>query len=73
MPLAVVIVLVTISQRARFVADTSVLPARIPASLSLPILLGAAAALAVSTPRGFALPARILGRSWSVPATACCW
>ena len=69
-PLAVLIVLVTISQGARLVADTSVVPARIPASLSLPILLVAAAALMASTPRGFALLGCVLGRSWSAPAMA---
>lgn len=63
-------VLVVISQGARFVTDTSVLPGRIPASVSLSILLGSAAALAASTPRGFAVLASILGRRWSAPATA---
>jgi peptidoglycan/LPS O-acetylase OafA/YrhL len=67
--LALLIVLVTISQGAGL-ADTSVLPGRIPASLSLSIVLGAAAALVVSIPRGFALLACVLGRSWSAPATA---
>jgi peptidoglycan/LPS O-acetylase OafA/YrhL len=69
-PLAVLTTLVTISQGAHLVAATSVPPGRIPASLSLPILLGAAAALVASTPRGFALLAFVLGRSWSAPATA---
>lgn len=69
-PLAVLIVLVTISQGVRRVADTPVVPARILASLSLPIPLGAPGALMASTPRGFALLACVLGRSWSAPATA---
>ncbi|WP_293054883.1 acyltransferase [Mycobacterium sp.] len=67
-PLAALIALVTVSQGARLVTDTSRLPGRIPASLSLPILLGAAAALAVSTPRGFAVVSAVLGRTWSAPA-----
>lgn len=69
-PLAVVSALVVISQSSVLVADTSVLPGRIPASLSLPILLGAAAALVASAPRGFALLAFVFGRSWSAPAVA---
>jgi peptidoglycan/LPS O-acetylase OafA/YrhL len=68
-PLTLLSALVIISQGARFVADTSVLPGRIPASMSLSILLGSAAALAASTPRGFALLAAVLGRRWSAPAT----
>jgi peptidoglycan/LPS O-acetylase OafA/YrhL len=69
-PLVALMALVVMSQGAGFVADTSVLPGRIPASLPLPILLGAAAALMVSTPRGFALVAWVLGRTWSAPVTA---
>ena len=69
-PLVALIALVAMSQGADFVADTSVLPGRIPASLPLPILLGAAAALVVSIPRGFALVAWVLGRTWSAPVTA---
>jgi peptidoglycan/LPS O-acetylase OafA/YrhL len=69
-PLTLLSVLVVISQGARFVADTSVLPGRIPASMSLSILLGSAAALAASTPRGFAVLAGLLGRRWSAPVTA---
>ena len=69
-PLAALIVLVVISQGARLVTDTSELPGRIPASLSLAILLGAAAALVTSTARGFAALAWALGRTWSAPVAA---
>ena len=78
-PLVALMTLVAMSQGAGFVADTSVLPGRIPASLPLPILLGAAAALMVSTPRGFALVAWVLGRTWSAtviaefPRPPTCW
>lgn len=67
-PLLVLGLLIIVSQGARLVADTSVLPGRIPASMSLPILLASAAALTASTPRGFAVLAAVLGRSWSAPA-----
>jgi peptidoglycan/LPS O-acetylase OafA/YrhL len=63
-------VLVVASQVISAAADTAVLPWRIPATLALPILLGAAAALIVSRPRGFELLSPILGRVWSAPATA---
>jgi len=69
-PLTLLSVLVITSQSARFVADTSVLPGRIPASMSLSILLGSAAALAASTRCGFVLLAGVLGRAWSAPTTA---
>jgi len=70
LPIVVLIVLMTISQGARFFVDTSVPPGRIPASLSLPILLGAAAALAASAPRSFAILAWVLGWTWSAPVAA---
>jgi peptidoglycan/LPS O-acetylase OafA/YrhL len=69
-PLAVLTVLVTISQGTGLVADATVLPGRIPASLSLPILLASALALVVSVPRGFAAVGSTLGRVWSAPAAA---
>ena len=69
-PLAALVVLVVISQGASLVTDTSELPGRIPASLSLPILLGAAAALVTSNARGFAVVAWALGRAWSAPVAA---
>jgi peptidoglycan/LPS O-acetylase OafA/YrhL len=69
-PLLVLGALIVISQGSRFVLDTSVLPGRIPSSMSLSILLSCAAALTVSTPRGFALLASVLGRRWSAPAVA---
>jgi peptidoglycan/LPS O-acetylase OafA/YrhL len=70
LPLTVLGVLVVISQGARFVVDTSVLPGRIPASMQMSILLSSAAALLASNRRGFAVLASVLGRRWSAPATA---
>lgn len=69
-PLLVLSALIAISQGARFVLDTSVLPGRIPASMSLSILLACAAALTASTSRGFSLLAGVLGRRWSAPSVA---
>lgn len=69
-PLLVLSVLILISQGSRFVLDTTVLPGRIPSSMSLSILLACAAALTVSTPRGFAILASVLGRRWSAPIVA---
>jgi len=60
-------VLVTAEQLATAFADTSILGWRILTSLSLPILLAAAAAVALDTPRGFAALASVLGRRWSAP------
>ncbi|WP_425174608.1 acyltransferase family protein [Mycobacterium sp.] len=68
--LAALAVLVVISRAFSVAADTAVLPWRIPASLALPILLGAAAALIVSRRRGFELVSPILGRAWSAPVAA---
>jgi peptidoglycan/LPS O-acetylase OafA/YrhL len=68
--LAALAVLVVISQAVSAAADTAVLPWRIPASLELPILLGAAAALIVSRRRGFEVVSPILGRVWSAPVAA---
>lgn len=70
LPLAVLVVLVTVSQGFGLVADTTALPGRIPASLSLPILLASAVALVMSTPRGFGVVAAVLGWVWSAPAAA---
>jgi peptidoglycan/LPS O-acetylase OafA/YrhL len=46
------------------------MPSRIPASLSLPILLGAATALVTSTRLGFAVVSAVVGRVWSAPVAA---
>lgn len=69
-PLLVLAVLITASQAAGVITDTSKLPGAIVSSLSLPILVGAAAALVVSTPQGFARVATVLGRAWSAPVCA---
>lgn len=69
-PVTVLAVLVAISQGFGHLSDARALPGRIPASLSLPILLASAAALTASTPRGFAALATVLGRVWSAPVTA---
>jgi peptidoglycan/LPS O-acetylase OafA/YrhL len=69
-PLVVLAVLIAVSQGIGLVADASVLPWRISASLSLPILLGAAAALVLSTGRGFAAATPVVGRVWSAPVAA---
>ena len=61
-------VLIAAEQLATVFADTSVLGWRILASLSLPILLSAGAALAMNTARGFQLVASVLGHRWSAPA-----
>lgn len=66
-PLLTLAVLVAVSVAFRLLTDPTVMPARVPASLSLPILLGAAAALVVSTPRGFVLTSFAFGRFWSAP------
>jgi peptidoglycan/LPS O-acetylase OafA/YrhL len=69
-PLAVLAVLIAISQGAELIGDDSMLAWRIPASLSLPILLGAAAALVLNTRRGFDAVCAVLGRVWSAPLAA---
>jgi peptidoglycan/LPS O-acetylase OafA/YrhL len=69
-PLVVLAVLIGISQGIGLVGDSSILPWRIPASLSLPILLGAAAALVTSTRLGFAVLSAVVGRVWSAPVAA---
>ena len=73
-PLVVLAVLIGVSQSiglfGDLFADSSVLPWRIPASLSLPILLGAAAALVLSTRRGFEAASVVVGRLWSAPVAA---
>lgn len=68
--LVVLAVLIGVSQSVDLFADSSVLPWRIPASLSLPILLGAAAALVLSTRRGFEAASVVVGRVWSAPVAA---
>ena len=65
--LAVLATLIAISQGARMIADLSTVPWRIPASLSLPILLGAAVAIVLNDRRGFDAICTILGRRWSAP------
>ncbi len=71
-PLVVLAVLIAISEGVRcgWVGDSSIMPWRIPASLSLPILLGAAAALVTSTRLGFAVVSAVVGRVWSAPVAA---
>ena len=69
-PLVVLALLIAISQGIGLVGDSSVMPWRIPASLSLPILLGAAAALVTSTRLGFAVVSAVVGRVWSAPVAA---
>jgi peptidoglycan/LPS O-acetylase OafA/YrhL len=71
-PLVVLAVLIAIQQGVHhgLVGDSSMMPWRIPASLSLPILLGAAAALVTSTRRGFAVVSAVAGRVWSAPVAA---
>lgn len=66
--LAVLFVLVVVSVGAGMFLDTRVLPWRILASLSLPILLGAASAIVVNTRRGYAGVSAVLGWWWSAPA-----
>lgn len=68
--LAVLAILIAISQGVRLFADTSVLYWQILASPSLPILLGAAAAIIVNDRRGFDRASVILGRRWSAPIAA---
>jgi peptidoglycan/LPS O-acetylase OafA/YrhL len=69
-PLVALAVLIAISQGIGLVGDSSVMPWRIPASLSLPILLGVAAALVTSTRLGFAVASAVVGRVWSAPVAA---
>jgi peptidoglycan/LPS O-acetylase OafA/YrhL len=69
-PLAVLAVLIVVSQGTDLAADSSVMPWRIPTSLSLAILLGAAAALVLRTRRGFALMSAVAGHTWSAPVAA---
>jgi peptidoglycan/LPS O-acetylase OafA/YrhL len=69
-PLVALAVLIAISQGIGLVGDSSAMPWRIPASLSLPILLGAAAALVTSTRLGFAVVSAVIGRVWSAPVAA---
>nr|WP_268967815.1 acyltransferase [Mycobacteroides chelonae] len=66
-PLAVLFVLIAVSVGAGMFLDTRVLPWRIFASLSLPILLGAASAIVVNTRRGYAGVSAVLGWWWSAP------
>ncbi len=63
-------VLIAISQGVGLCADTSLLYWRILASPSLPILLGAAAAIVVNDPRAFDAVGAVLGRVWSAPIAA---
>ncbi|WIM85743.1 acyltransferase [Candidatus Mycobacterium wuenschmannii] len=70
LPLAVLVVLVTISQGTGLIADATALPGRIAASMSLPILLASALALIVGTPTGYAVVANVLARIWSAPLAA---
>ncbi|MBV0918697.1 acyltransferase family protein [Mycobacteroides chelonae] len=67
-PLAVLFILIAVSVGAGMFLDTRVLPWRILASLSLPILLGAASAIVVNTRRGYAGVSAVLGWWWSAPA-----
>lgn len=66
-PLAVLLGLVTILVATHVFADPQQMPWRIPASLSLSILLASACAVIVNDPRGFAVMAWVLGRRWSAP------
>ncbi|HUO39325.1 MAG TPA: acyltransferase [Mycobacterium sp.] len=68
--LGVLATLIAISQGVRLFADASELPWRIPASLSLPILLGAAAAIIVNDRRSFNAASSVIGRRWSAPIAA---
>lgn len=67
-PLTVLAALVAVSVSAAVFFDARVLPSRIFASLSLPILLGAALAIVVNTRHGYAAVDAALGWWWSVPA-----
>ena len=69
-PLVVLAVLIAMQQGVHhgLVGDPSMMPWRIPASLSLPILLGAAAALVTSTRLGFAVVSAVAGVSGSLVA-----
>ncbi|AMT73564.1 hypothetical protein ABG82_04785 [Mycobacteroides immunogenum] len=67
-PLAVLGALAAVSVGVGIFFDTRMLPWRILASLSLPILLGAAVAIVVNTRRGYAGAAALLGWWWSAPA-----
>lgn len=67
-PLTALLTLVALSVGAGVLFDAQVLPWRILASLSLPILLGAAFAIIVNTRRGYAAVAVVLGWWWSAPA-----
>lgn len=69
-PLVALAVLIAVSQGIGLITNDGVLPWRIAASLSLPILLGAAAALVLSTGRGFAAAGAVVGRVWSAPVAA---
>jgi peptidoglycan/LPS O-acetylase OafA/YrhL len=69
-PLVALAVLIAVSQGIDLVVDSSVMPWRIPASMSLSILLGAAAALVLSTRRGFAAVSAVAGHVWSAPVAA---
>jgi peptidoglycan/LPS O-acetylase OafA/YrhL len=68
--LAALATLIAISQGVGFFANASELPWRILASPSLPILLGAAAAIIVNDQRAFNSVSAVLGRRWSAPITA---
>ncbi|WP_078316508.1 acyltransferase [Mycobacterium sp. D16Q16] len=67
-PFVVLFVLVAVSTGTGVFFDARVLPWRVLASLSLPILLGAAFAIVVNTRRGYARVAAVLGWWWSAPA-----
>ncbi|MBA0048058.1 acyltransferase [Mycobacteroides sp. LB1] len=67
-PLTVLFALASVSVCAGIFLDTELLPWRMLASLSLPILLGAAFAIVVNTRRGYAAVAMVLGWWWSAPA-----
>lgn len=69
-PLVTLAVLIAISQGIGLVGDSSVMPWRIPASMQLSILLGAAAAVVTSTRLGFAVVSAVVGRVWSAPVAA---
>jgi peptidoglycan/LPS O-acetylase OafA/YrhL len=69
-PLVALAVLIAISQGIGLVGDSSVMPWRIPASMQLAILLGAAAALVTSTQLGFTVVSAVIGRVWSAPVAA---
>ncbi|WP_138998175.1 acyltransferase family protein [Rhodococcus zopfii] len=64
-PMVALVVLIAVSQVALLFADGPALAWKIAASLSLPILLGALAAIVLDTPRGFVTASAVLGYRWS--------